>query len=90
MLEDAAGAHLTGDQARPPQTTSRRQLWLYRFALERGSLDALLDEWIIRPFLRIFRWFDSLERGWTDWLTGSASRESDRLAPYSDRLEDNA
>jgi NAD(P)H-quinone oxidoreductase subunit 5 len=90
MLEDAAGAHLTGDQARPPQTTSRRQLWLYRFALERGSLDALLDEWIIHPFLRIFRWFDSLERGWTDWLTGSASRESDRLAPYSDRLEDNA
>ncbi|MCA9232758.1 MAG: oxidoreductase [Planctomycetales bacterium] len=88
LLEDAVGTHLTGDEAQPTRSASPLRLWLYRFALERGSLDALLDEWIVRPFLLVFRVFDRWERRWTDWLTGSSSRESDRLAPYSDRLED--
>lgn len=88
MLEDAVGEHLTGDDVKRAQSATSFQLWLYRFALHRGYLDAFLDDWIVRPFLRIFRLFDSFERRWTDFLSGGASRESDRLSPYSDGLED--
>jgi len=54
---------------------------LYRAMLERGGLDAWLDRIIVRPFLKLFRWCDAAERGWTDFLTGTPSRESDRLPP---------
>jgi NADH-quinone oxidoreductase subunit L len=52
---------------------------LYRFSLERGFLDAALLEFVVGPFVRAFRWCDGLERRWTDWLTGRASRESDAV-----------
>lgn len=51
---------------------------LYRFAIERGYLDAILNNFIVTPILRLFRTCDSLERRWTDFLTGGKSRESDR------------
>ena len=40
------------------------QLRLYRFALERGYLDALLDRFLAAPFLRLFRHLTSLETQW--------------------------
>lgn len=70
-LENAIGDHLP---KRAELATSsvpvRVRLWLYRFALERGYLDGLLEEFIVAPFVRLFRWFDSLERRWTDFLSG--------------------
>lgn len=90
MLEDAVGEHLTGDLVNPPQVATRFQRWLYRFAMQRGNLDAILDDWILRPFTKTFELFDSLERRWTDLLAGESSRESDRLSPYSESLEDVA
>lgn len=90
MLENAVGSSLSGDKAGRSQSTSSLQLWLYRFALERGFLDAFLNVWIVDPFLFAFRSFDSLERRWTSLLSGGESRESDRLAPYEDSLEDVA
>jgi NAD(P)H-quinone oxidoreductase subunit 5 len=39
----------------------------------------MLNRFFVRPFLSVFRWCDRMERGWTDLLTGSASRESDLL-----------
>jgi NAD(P)H-quinone oxidoreductase subunit 5 len=63
-------------------------LWLYRFASERGYLDALLVEGFVAPFVRLFRWFDSLERRWTDFLTGTASRESDAVNAPTELIED--
>ena len=88
MLEAAVGTHLSGDEAKPDQPATPFQLWLYRFAFDRGNLDVILDEWIVRPFLKAFRFFDGLERGWTDFLSGGASRQSDRTAAYGDSLED--
>jgi NADH-quinone oxidoreductase subunit L len=41
----------------------------YRFAIERGYLDIILDEWIAQPFVRVFRWFDRLERRWIALLS---------------------
>jgi len=90
MLEDAVGAHLTGDKVNPSRPVSAFQLWLYRFALHRGYLDATLDRWVVRPFTHTFQWCDAMERRWTNFLSGGESRESDRFSPYDDSLEDVA
>lgn len=46
------------------------QTWLYRFALERGYLDAILDEYITCPVLAVFQWCERAERRWTSFLSG--------------------
>ncbi|MFK8112041.1 MAG: proton-conducting transporter membrane subunit, partial [Rubripirellula sp.] len=87
MLEDAVGEHFAGDAVQP---ATRFQTWLYRLALHRGNLDACLNDWIVRPFANLFRVFNSLECRWTEFLSGGESRQSDRLSPYTDSLEDVA
>ncbi len=76
-LENAIGAHLTHAanlrRWMAPSTTN----WFYRFSLERGYLDTVLDRFIVHPFLRLFQACDRWERAWTDWLSGEPSRESD-------------
>jgi NAD(P)H-quinone oxidoreductase subunit 5 len=70
LLERALGSHLP--QARWPWDRLPRQRfrsWLYRFALERGYLDALLAA-VVAPFLRLLRGCDRLEQRWTDFLSG--------------------
>jgi NAD(P)H-quinone oxidoreductase subunit 5 len=87
-MENAIGEHLS-----PPGgplgrlLPDRAQLWLYRYALERGHVDMVLVSWVARPIAGLFRWFDRLERRWTDFLTGRASRESDRVAGR-DRIDE--
>jgi len=88
MLENAVGSPLGGKRSDGSRAISARQIWLYRFALERGFLDALLNGWIVEPFLDTFRWFDCLERRWIRCLSGGETSASDRLAPYGDSLED--
>jgi NAD(P)H-quinone oxidoreductase subunit 5 len=43
--------------------------WAYRFALERGYLDAILRDWIALPFQQLFRWCDRVERAWAGLLS---------------------
>ncbi|MBM4074175.1 MAG: oxidoreductase [Planctomycetes bacterium] len=90
MRENAVGRHLTGDDVHTARSSTRFQLWLYRFAMHRGYLDAMIDNWIVRPFTAVFRWSDGMERRWTNLLSGGPSRESDRVSPCSDSLEDVA
>lgn len=88
-LENAMGARLTHHAGLEERVVpARARLWLYRFALERGYLDACLTDYVVNPFLRVFRLFDSLERRWTDFLSGGQSRESDRVKPYEADLEE--
>lgn len=61
---------------------------IYRFAVQRGHLDALLSEYFARPILSVFRACDALERKWTDFLAGGESRESDRVGLSSGALDD--
>ncbi|MBL9122590.1 MAG: oxidoreductase [Planctomycetaceae bacterium] len=79
-LENAIGAHLPGEHDPwgrwlPP----RMREWLYRFSFERGYFDAWLDEYVIRPFVALFRWCDAAERRWTTLLSGGKGRESDQV-----------
>jgi NADH-quinone oxidoreductase subunit L len=88
-LENAIGEHLPA--ARAPWGrlgASRLIAWLYRFALERGYLDMMLTEFVVAPFVQAFRWCDAVERRWTDFLTGEASRESDRVKPHFGTIEE--
>jgi NAD(P)H-quinone oxidoreductase subunit 5 len=88
-LENAIGEHLP--KARLPwvrPATDRAAAWLYRLALEQGYLDTILIEFVVRPFVRGFRWCDRLERRWTDFLAGGESRESDQVKPHFGVIEE--
>jgi len=73
-LENAIGERL----ARPPGLLAfaprRIRLWFYRFALERGYLDALLIAGFVQPFVRLFLLFDRWERRWVALLSGTPAR----------------
>ena len=56
--------------------------------MERGFLDAILNDYIARPFVAVFRWCDRMERRWTNLLSGSESRESDDVKPHRESLEE--
>jgi NAD(P)H-quinone oxidoreductase subunit 5 len=88
LLENAIGGHLPRYSEPLPMTSGRPRAWLYRLALERGYLDALLTEYVVAPFVRLFRSCDRLERRWTDFLAGGASRESDLIKPISGQIEE--
>jgi len=88
-LENAIGARLP--QGRAPWVRLRGHRlhgWLFRLALERGHLDALLMECAVTPFVRVFRRCDLLERRWTGFLSGEASREPDRVRPQFGMIEE--
>lgn len=88
-LENALGRRLpdssSGWQRFVPRPLAN---WSYRFALERGYLDAALDTFVIQPFQAIFQWCDRTERRWTDLLAGRRSRESDEVAPHVSELDE--
>jgi len=88
-LENAIGANLP--RAGAPWRflgTDGHNAWLYRLGLERGYLDALLVDYVVVPYVRFFRWCDALERRWTDFLSGEASRESDQVKPHFGTIEE--
>jgi NAD(P)H-quinone oxidoreductase subunit 5 len=73
QLEDAIGAR---PRAEKPQWEQRlpagAQRWLYRFSLERGYLDSLLERFVARPFMAVFGGLDRLEQRWARLLEGGA------------------
>jgi NADH:ubiquinone oxidoreductase subunit 5 (subunit L)/multisubunit Na+/H+ antiporter MnhA subunit len=38
------------------------QLWLYRWAFDRGHLDTILDSWVVHPLLEVSKAFAKLDR----------------------------
>ena len=61
---------------------------VYRFALERGFLDEILNRLFVRPFIGCFRTFDSWERKWTNWLSGDDQQESDTVPTQNEVIEE--
>ena len=76
QLENAIGVRPRAEQ---PQWEQRLpasvQRWLYRFSLERGYLDSLLERFIARPFMILFTRFDRWERRWANLLEGRKAPE---------------
>lgn len=84
LIENALGSALPRTPGVPGRLLpGSTRVWLYRFALERGYLDSILNDYVAGPFVRLFRAFDALERRWTDFLAGGRSRESDLVRPVS-------
>ena len=72
VMEDAIGDRLPRfSGAWLSRFKPEHRIWFYRLAIERGYLDAYLKDWIIRPFLNLFRYCDHLERTWMRKLAGS-------------------
>lgn len=63
--------------------------WWYRFAFERGYMDQMLENWIVRPFTRLLKMADRAERGWTNWLSredqASANRDASAVKTKPDQ-----
>ncbi len=79
-MEDAIGSRLPREPSLWERLLpDRARNWLYRTSFERGYLDALLSEYFVQPFVRIFRWCDRRERQWTDLLSGAGTSESQRV-----------
>jgi NAD(P)H-quinone oxidoreductase subunit 5 len=62
--------------------------WFYRLALERGYLDPLLDDFVVRPFVRAFRWCDALEHRWTESLSGEPKRDPQEVRAAPELFEE--
>jgi NAD(P)H-quinone oxidoreductase subunit 5 len=78
-LENAIGEHLPEDsgffeRSAPHRVRNR----LYRLSLERGFLDSLINEFAVRPFVRVFHWCDAMERRWTGLLAGRKATPTER------------
>jgi NAD(P)H-quinone oxidoreductase subunit 5 len=66
-----AAAHLASTGLRPETGLSpARRRWLYRLALHRGHTDDWLDALVTRPFVRLFRRLDRLERRFCRLVAG--------------------
>ncbi len=88
-LENAIGERLPrAGSPWGPRPTRRAYFWLYRVSLERGYLDAFLRDQVVGRFVALFRWFDSLERRWTDFLSGGTSREAEPAKPRFGTIEE--
>jgi len=46
-------------------------LVLYSFALNRGGMDSMLERFIARPFLMVFKFADIIEKKWLLILNGT-------------------
>lgn len=89
LLENAIGSRLpTASGPARGLIPSRYRSWVYRMSLERGYLDAMLTDYIARPFVQLFRWFDELEHRWTTFLSGRDSREINALKRSAGRIEE--
>lgn len=86
-LENAIGERLPQNGSEVTRRIpSRWKWWLYRFGLERGYLEVMLDRFAVEPFLFAFRWADRQERAWTDWLSSEPSRESDQTPLHPEAM----
>lgn len=88
-LENAIGSHLPYEPGLLERLVPERlRGWVYHFALERGYLDSLLADYVVEPFVKVCTWCDGLERKWTQFLSGSRARESERIASSSEIMEE--
>src|SRR5208282_2681993 len=57
-------------------------------ALQFVRAPTLLHDYVAGPIVQLFRWFDGIERRWTDFLAGESSRESAEHKPHFGAIEE--
>jgi NAD(P)H-quinone oxidoreductase subunit 5 len=88
-MENALGSHLPHVNAGVwNRLSDDSQTRIYRFALERGYLDAVLRDYIVRPVLAFFRACDAMERRWTGWLSRIGQNPAAPARSAADVVED--
>jgi NAD(P)H-quinone oxidoreductase subunit 5 len=88
-LENATGGNLHHDSGVLARMLPKRlQDWCYLFATHRCFFDGAIDTFVVHPFLRLLRNCDSLERSWTELLSGRNSRKSDAVEPHCEIVEE--
>jgi len=88
-LENAIGERLTQSSSIWERLTPEHlRARFYRLALERGYLDAWLNEGLAAPFLGLFQWCDRVELRVTAWLAGNSQTEAEQSEPLGGSLED--
>lgn len=91
VMENAIGDHLrNSDMFWEQRLSAPMRHRLYRFALSRGYFDAWLRDYLVYPFVGVFRRFDRLERRWTELLAGRAAESPAARHAQSSILEDVA
>ncbi|MCA9059403.1 MAG: oxidoreductase [Planctomycetaceae bacterium] len=86
-LENAIGTHLPENRGLSRRLLPQRLgIWIYRFALERGFLDVVLDRIFLHPFIRIFQWCNSMERRWTEFLSQAKADSSTSSTTVQEEL----
>ena len=88
VLENAVGGHLRHEIGTQENIPSGIRSWCYRFAMHRCYLDGMIDTWVVFPFRRVLQKCDSLERRWTDFLSGGNSRLSDTVEPHAEIVDE--
>lgn len=89
VLENAIGGHLHHEPGFWQRwLPARMRAWCYLFAIERGYLDGCIDTYVVFPIRRTLQTCDGWERAWTDYLSGTPSRESDAVAVHDDVVEE--
>ena len=87
QLENAIGSRPSEEgEVWEQRLPLRMQIWLYRFSLERCYLDTLLERFVARPFVGLFRWFDKLERSLEGFIEGRAKSSSATVEARQYRL----
>jgi len=62
QMHSAMGGELSPTGSRLEDLFPKRaQLWLYRWALDRGHLDTILDRWVINPLMQLSKLFARLD-----------------------------
>lgn len=79
-MENAIGGRLVQGPfwASSTQAGDSQNRW-YRFMLERGYMDSIIDLLTVRPFCRLFRFFERMEDRWMRFLSGD--NDSSRFDP---------
>lgn len=84
ILENAIGSHLShGKLLGGVKTSPTAWTRFYRIGMERGYLDAILNDFVARPFLAVLRLCDRAERRWTDFLAGTKPEPTETSKPVN-------
>ena len=70
QMHSAFGGEFSGGRKQAEELLPERvQLWLYRWAFDRGHLDTILDRWVIDPLAQVSAYFARIDRIEMPWTT---------------------